>query len=175
MKFSFHNCSLWVLLSLVSEKFLGQTGFSSSSPKNKPNQFDFTQWKEPLWVSDSNIIHNNANIWAFCSSERARRDQVRNTCLCGGKTGSLCFLPALITYSNWHSTTGCEFSGLDSSAWKAAFHPISPQCWVLGVFTVTQLCRFCLSCSSYRRYLSPATRKRSSFSVFTGGGPCYLW
>lgn len=86
--------------------------------------------------------------------------------LCRGKTGSLCFLPARIKYSNWHSTTGCEGSGLDSRAWKAAFHPISSLCWVLGLFIVTQLCHFYLSCSSYRRYLSPTARIWPSFSIF---------
>lgn len=66
-----------------------------------------------------------------------------------GKTGSLCFLPARIKYSNWHSTTGCEGSGLNSYVWKATFHPISSQCCVLRVFTVTHLCHFYLYCMSY--------------------------
>lgn len=104
-------------------------------------------------------------IWGVCSLERARRDQVRNTCPCRGKTGSLCFLPVQIKYSNWHSTTGCEGSGLDSSVWKAAFHPISCQ-WVLGVFMVTQLWHVYLSCLSYRRYVSLIDRIWLSIFIF---------
>lgn len=129
---------------------------------------DFSQWKDPLSVPISNIICNNANIplSGVCCLDRARRDQVRNTCLCREKTGSLCFLPAWIKHTNWHSTRGSESSGLDSSEWKAAFHPISSQCWVLGVFIVIQLCHIYLSCLSYGRYLRSTARMWPSISIF---------
>lgn len=64
---------------------------------------------------NSDITFSDANMWGVYSLERAKGDQVRNTWHCGGKIGSLCFLPVQIKYSNWHSTTGCEGTGLDCS------------------------------------------------------------
>ena len=69
-----------------------------------------------------------------------------------GEIGSLCVLPVQIKYSYWHSTTGCKGSGLDSTAGKAAFHPITSQCWVLGVFMLTQLCHFYLWCLYHKSF-----------------------
>lgn len=80
-----------------------------------------------------------------------------------GERQSLCFLPAQIKQTNWHSTTGGEGSVLDCCAWKAAFHPISSQCWVLGAFLVTQLCLFYLV---IKKVQVSSRIENKSFSIF---------
>lgn len=94
-------------------------------------------------VPDSNIV-NDSMVWKDWGGFRWETHTSA-----GGKT--FCFLPAQTKWSNRHSLTMCsEGSGLDSSAWKATFHPISSQCWVLGVFIVPQLCN---SPTLYRGYM----------------------
>lgn len=92
------------------------------------------------WTAVSTFTLPRAMLWFLQFGKREEGSGEKHMALQGKNRRSV--FPASSDKVQWLALYHCEGSGLDSSAWKAAFHPISSHWWVLGVFMVRQQWHF---------------------------------
>lgn len=152
----FKLMSLFFLLTsqIILSLLLGGKFFFSFSASFDQTKCDFWHLNRvPVNGLQCPHSHYLEQCCGFCSLEKERRDQVRNTWHSKGKTGSLCFLPLQIKYSNWHSTTvrAVAWIAVHERQLSIPFH-LTGECWESSWWGNSDT--YYLSCLSHKVFVS---------------------